>query len=181
MLRSVRLALAFALAFAVNAHAAPPPKRLTAAEAIKRYEGVYKHRFDNASVQGDQFVSEDILEIASYGTDKVYFRLHLEFFNAHLCDLYGIATYEDRAFVFRDPEADPDDPCTLRLRLGDEGVTLDDENGTCRSYYCGARGGFDQVTFPTKSRRTIRYMRLLRGSSEYQEAVESFEKAGPRE
>jgi hypothetical protein len=154
-----------------------PPAQLTAAEAIKRYEGVYKTRFSNSTVQGEKFESEDILEIASYAEDKVYFRLHLEFYNAHLCGLYGIATYEHGAFVFRDPSEDLESACVLTIRLGQDNVALEDADGGCRSYYCGARGAFSGESFPSKSRRPIGYMKRLKASHEYSEAVDNFKKA----
>jgi hypothetical protein len=73
-----------------------------------------------------------------------FFRLHLEFYNAHLCGLYGIATYEHGAFVFRDPSEDLESACVLTIRLGKDNVELEDADGGCRSYYSG-RAGLSRV------------------------------------
>jgi hypothetical protein len=146
-----------------------------AAAAIKKMEGVYKTRFANSTVHDEKFVSEDILEIVPYGADKIYFRLHLEFFNAHLCDIFGIATYEDGSFVFHGPGGVSEEPCKLTITSVDKSISIDDDGGNCRSYSCGARGGYHGAGFPIASRREIRYLKLLKASQEYAEAITEFE------
>jgi len=158
---------------------APQPSEKTrlakAAEAIKRIEGVYKTRFANSTVHDEKFLSEDILEIVSYDTDKIYFRLHLEFFNAHICDLFGIATYEEGSFVFHGPAGVSEEPCKLAISIADRSIKLDDAGGNCRQYSCGARGGYSGAGFPLSSRREIRYLKLVKASREYAEAITEFE------
>ncbi|MEA2165577.1 MAG: hypothetical protein QOK37_3704 [Thermoanaerobaculia bacterium] len=148
-----------------------------AAFAIKRIEGVYKTRFANSTVHQEKFESENILEIVSYTSDKIYFRVHLEFYNAHLCDLQGIALYEDGLFVFRSSDGPETESCTLAIHPGRNGVTLEDVGGNCKVASCGARGGYQGAGFPMSSRRAIRYLKRLRASKEYTETVAEFEKA----
>ncbi len=147
-----------------------------ASRAIAEYEGVYKKRFKNALVDGSKYDSEDILEIVRYGDDTVYFRTNLEFFNGHLCGLYGIAKYEDGAFLFTESKpmaATP--PCKLRIKLSKGEVVFLDEGGSCKNSFCGARGIFDGASFPYKAKRKIRYMERLKKSREYEEAVRDYE------
>jgi hypothetical protein len=139
-----------------------------ASRAISRCEGVYKTRFDNGTVSGEKFESEDILEIVRYSADKIYFRLELVFFNAHRCSVAGIAQYEDGVFTYR-RGADGAD-CVLKIHVNDKDIRFEDVDGECRKYYCGARGGFTSVKFPAKSRRRIRYMKRLLASREYASA-----------
>ena len=51
--------------------------------------------------------------------------------------------------------------------------------GNCRAYSCGARGGYHGAGFPIKSRRTIRYLKLVKASREFIEAVDEFQKDHP--
>ena len=145
-----------------------------AGRAIAEYEGVYRRRFKNALLDGTKYVSEDILEIVHYGEDRVYFRTHLEFFNGHLCGLYGIASYADGAFLFVEPKPMAGAaPCTLKITLSKTNVVLVDVGHSCKMF-CGVRGRFDGASFPYKARRTIRYVERLKNSRQYQEAVQEF-------
>jgi hypothetical protein len=149
----------------------------SAAETIKRIEGVYKNRFANSTVQDEHFESEDILEIVSYSANAIYFRVHLEFYNGHTCDLYGVAAYENSGFVFHGTSDVSDAICNLTIRAEGGNVTLDDVGSNCRTYSCGARGGYHDVSFPIKSRREIKYMKRLKASHEYAGAGADFEKS----
>ena len=148
-----------------------------AVATIKRIEGVYKTRFANSTVHDEHFTSENILEIVPYDGDKIYFRVHLEFYNAHLCDLVGIAVYEGGKFVFRIPNDVLADSCELAISQAGGDIVLEDVGGNCKTYSCGARGGFQGSGFPMKARREIKYMKLLKASHEYADAVADFEKA----
>src|SRR5258707_8606667 len=64
----------------VLAQSAPKRPDPIAVTAIKKIEGVYKTRFANSTVHDEHFTSENILEIVPYGGDKIYFRVHLEFY-----------------------------------------------------------------------------------------------------
>ena len=160
------------LLFSLNAFGLEKP-----ADTIKRIEGVYKHRFTNSTVRDEHFESEDILEIVSYSANAIYFRIHLEFYNGHTCDLHGIATSEKGGFVFHGTSDVSDGICTLTIYADGGDITLDDVGGNCRTYSCGARGGYHGVSFPIKSRREIKYMKRLKASHEYADAVADFEKA----
>jgi hypothetical protein len=151
-------------------------KMVSAAETIKRIEGVYKNRFANSTVQDEHFQSEDILEIVSYSANAIYFRVHLEFYNGHTCDLSGIAAYENGSFVFHGTSDVSDAICKLTIKADSGNVTLDDVGGNCRTYSCGARGGYHDVSFPIKSRRVIKYLKRLTASHEYADAAADYAK-----
>ncbi|MEA2235507.1 MAG: hypothetical protein QOC81_231 [Thermoanaerobaculia bacterium] len=151
-----------------------PIRIARAAAAIKRIEGVYKTRFVNSTVREEKFLSEDVLEIVPYAADKIYFRLHLEFFNGHTCDLFGIATYEDGSFVFHGPAGVSDEPCKLAISIAGRRIKLNDIGGNCRQYSCGVRGGYSGAGFPLTSRREIRYLKLIEASREFAEAIAEF-------
>jgi len=173
-IRIVIVAAILALSFGAALAAEPSTN---AGATIKGIEGVYKSRFANSTVQDEHFESEDILEIVSYGANAIYFRVHLEFYNGHTCDLYGIAAYENGSFVFHGKSDVSDAICNLTIRADGGNVKLDDVGGNCRTYSCGARGGYHDVSFPIKSRRVIKYMKRLQASHEYAEAAADFEKA----
>jgi hypothetical protein len=134
--------------------------------------GVYKVQFQNGLVGGEAYRSENILEIVQTGPATAYVRTHLEFYNGHLCAIWGIAHVEGGELVYRSkepayPAGAP--PCTLRVSVEGGQVRLED-NGTCKSW-CGARGAFGGTAFPTASRRPIRYLARLKASRLYAEAL----------
>lgn len=133
--------------------------------------GVYKTQFKNGLVSGETYTSENILEIVRLSPNAAYVRAHLEFYNGHLCAIHGVARDEGPELVYRTPSlSEPGaKPCTLRLAIKGKALSLAD-NGSC-SDFCGARGGFDGVTFSTASRRPIRYMTRLKASREFKDAV----------
>jgi hypothetical protein len=118
-------------------------------------------------------------------TGSVYIRLHLEFFNGHVCNFHGVATYEGGAFVYRRPRADRS-TCALSIRPGGAEVVIEDPGGSCKDLFCGARGGLGGTKFEVRSRRKIRYLKRLKASREFAEAVQQFTRlrstrpAGPR-
>ena len=128
---------------------------------------------------GEEYTAENILEIVKVSDDAIYFRTHLDFFNAHICDLWGIATLEEGKFVYREatgmPEPEPSE-CVLEIETTADEIKLNDLKGGCRILNCGARGAFDGIIFPMSKRRDIKYMDLLLNSEEYKEAVKEHEK-----
>jgi hypothetical protein len=154
----------------------------SAGEFLNKIAGVYKTRFQNGTVDGHKYMSEDILEITPYGDSAAYVRYHLEFFNGHVCDVSGIAEERGQELVYDELQPPRDkDHCRLTMHLsGDELVTEDkspqDGSSGCR-VYCGARGSFDGTKFPFSAKRSIRYMPRLLKSNEYQEAVKDYERA----
>jgi len=147
---------------------------------IRAIEGVYKHRFQNGTVQGDRYMSEDILEIVGVAPDAAYVRAHLEFYNGHICAISGVARVEGPDLVYRTPAHDAAGKpaeCALHVSPGKGVVSLADDF-SCRDY-CGARGMFGGAKFRTASRRPIRYMARLKASREFKAAMAEYGKAQP--
>jgi len=151
-----------------------------AAPALDEIAGVYKHRFANADVQGDKYTSEDILEIVPIAPSAAYFRVHLEFFNGHVCDLSGVANWRVDRLVYEGPKSVDGAPCQLTLAFSSGDVRIfEGENGACREQTCGARGGYgfnnhQDADFVAGERRPIQYMARLLASSEYREALTAY-------
>jgi hypothetical protein len=173
MIRRSSLA-ALVLALALPAVAAAPG--LPAALA-----GVYKHRFANADVQGDHYTSEDVLEIVPVSGDAAYVRLHLDFYNGHICDISGVARQAGQSLVYDGPADVDGKPCRLTLASRGDGVHIfEDESGSCRNQTCGARGGYgykadNPPDFTPAQRRSIRYLPRLLASTEYKAALAEYQ------
>lgn len=169
------------LALAAQAAAADP-----LGPPAKDIEGVYKHRFMNGVITpGEQpgekdtfYQAEDILEIVRHDEEHIYFRVRLNYYNGHMCSLYGMARYEGGSFVFREREQDSDggDRCTLTITPSKEAVMLNDRvspasGASCRSH-CGIRGSLSNISMPNKLRRPILYKDRILNSQEYKHAAE---------
>lgn len=145
-------------------------------------DGVWKHRFPNALVSGEKYQSEDILEVVPYQPGAAYFRLHLEFFNGHVCDLAGIGTREKDTLTYRAAPDDQGRQCVLTIRRANDGVRIsEDQTHACRDQSCGARGSYGihpnaEPDFAASERRPIRYLARLLASSEYAAAVDEYKK-----
>ena len=159
---------------ALEAHAAP------AHGLPALMSGVYKTRFQNGLIDGEKYASEDILEIVPYRDNAAYFRVHLEFYNGHECNISGIAEVAIDRLVYRGPTDPENGQCRLTLRPSSNGIHLyEAENGACRNGTCGARGGYGfkangSADFTLSSRRRIRYLSRLLASSEYAQAVKEY-------
>ncbi len=143
--------------------------------------GVYKHRFANGDVSGDKYVSEDVLELVPVSPTGVYVKTHLEFYNGHQCAIAGVADVDGDALVYTDrSDLASDARCVLTLRVSATRLTFEDPGGACRLMYCGARGSFDGHAVDRTARRTIRYLKLLKGSADYRRALAEHDAAaGP--
>jgi len=139
--------------------------------AIDDVTGVYKSRFNNGLVDGTTYKSEDVLEIVKVSPRQAYVRAHLEFYNGHVCDISGVAQLENGALVYRPHENLGKDKCELTLQRKGDKIVFGDKNFACKDMYCGARGSFNDESFPMSSRRSIRYMPRLRASSQYAAAM----------
>jgi hypothetical protein len=150
---------------------------------IDQIAGVYKKRFKNAfyvdASKGlmESCVAEDILEIVKVTENIIYFKFHLEFFNGHICSMFGIAYYiGNNAFLFKDEtfpfEDDEGRRCNLKIIVTAQNIELIDNYG-CRSSYCGTRGGINGQSFKRKTRRPIKYMKLLKSSADYQQSIKT--------
>jgi hypothetical protein len=141
---------------------------LAGAVEIDAIQGAYHHAFANGDVQGDKFQGEDVLEVVKLSADTAYIRLHLDFFNGHMCSLWGVADLEGDTLVYRSKTIPG---CELTLSFGADAVTFADRDGVCRQQNCGMRGGFNGARFETKNRRAIHYMDKLMASRQYKEAL----------
>lgn len=142
--------------------------------------GVYKHRFQNGTVQGEEYESENILEIAPTGSNLAYFRTHLEYFNGHSCDLWGMAEWRDNTLFYQEEETEGYSACRLQLQVKDGDILfMDDPEAPCRDNYCGSRGGFNGVEFKAGQKRQIRYMERLLRSEEFIAAKEAYDSRKP--
>jgi hypothetical protein len=137
--------------------------------------GVYKKSFQNGNIDGGKYQSEDILEIVKISPAAAYVRTHLEFFNGHICDIWGVAKLEGDALVYHGPTNSQGKPCLLSVKVKDGKVTLDDKDGACAIGTCGNRGMYNGTAFDLKKRRAIRYMDILVKSDQYKDAVDEFD------
>lgn len=155
---------------------------LTAAApiAIDSVGGVYKSRFNNGLVDGTTYKSEDVLEIVKVSQRQAYIRAHLEFYNGHICDVSGVAQLENGALVYRPHENLGKEKCELTLQRKGDKIVFGGRNFACKDMYCGARGSFNDESFPMSSRRAIRYMPRLLASSQYAAAIREQGLAVPR-
>jgi hypothetical protein len=95
----VRRHRAMSLAVACVVAAAPA---VAADIDIDKIAGVYKKQFRNGNISGDKYDSEDILEIVKTSPSTAYVKTHLEFFNGHVCNIYGVADVKGSALVYSD-------------------------------------------------------------------------------
>jgi len=146
-------------------------------DVVEHLKGVYKVRFRNGDVSGDEYMSENILEIAPYKAGSAYFRVHLEFYNGHMCALYGIARALGDRLTYSVSTGEPARVCRVEIAHVDGKVTLrDTAPGLPCKAFCGARGSM-QAEWPYAARRRIKYMKALLNSREHLEAVAAFEDA----
>jgi hypothetical protein len=153
---------------------AQPAPLVSVAPDLDQVGGVYRHHFANGDVSGDKFTSEDIFELVKLSPKTAYFRIHSEFYNGHVCDLWGVADLEADALTYHGPPDFEAHPCILKFTVNKDGVITNDVGGFCRVESCGERGGYGngaQVDYPFTARRTIRYTALILKSSEYASAV----------
>lgn len=155
-----------------------PPSTL-----INELQGVYKHRFQNGTINGKKYQSEDIVEIVPFDVTSIYIRTHIEFFNGHLCVLSGIAKYENGVFVYHSSEKaySTNLYCSLKVSQDQKNINLTDYDevnqvSTC-SYFCGVRGTFNNYSISKSSKRNIRYLDRLKASMQYKLAVEEYQKS----
>jgi hypothetical protein len=160
------LAAASALAVTVSTLA------LAANVNIDALAGVYKKAFPNGNIDGGKYQSEDILEIVKISPTTAYVRTHLEFFNGHVCNIWGVASAEGDALVYHGATNPQAKPCLLSVKAQGGKVTLDDKDGACAIGTCGNRGMYNGTAFDLKKHRAIRYMDVLVQSDQYKDAVD---------
>ncbi|OYY72648.1 hypothetical protein [Sphingomonas sp. 28-63-12] len=151
--------------------AAPDPATLLA--------GRYYEQFPNALVTGETYTGEDIVEIVPVAPRTAYVRFALDFYNGHSCSLAGVATADGEALVYRAaaPLVEDEQTCMLRIERNGDELRWSDE-GSCKAY-CGARGSFLHGAIPYRSKRPIRYLAKLKGSSAYRDAITEWRTGKP--
>lgn len=154
-----------------------PPATVGAApvpdDPVQSLAGRYSTHFRNGMVGGETYWSDDVAEIVPLTGTAAYIRVSLEFYNGHVCDIWGVGQAEGARLVYHDPT--PPTPataprCTLTLSRRGQALLIDDNEGTCKSY-CGMRGSLMNQTLPLASRRPITYLKRLRDSRNYQDAL----------
>jgi len=138
---------------------------------VSALAGRYSQGFANGMVDGTKYRSENIVEVVAVDASHAYVRLDLEFYNGHSCHVAGIAQATGAALTYVEPvDARSDDSrCRLTMRRSGAKLTWDDA-GTCKDY-CGARGSYTKGELPWASKRPIRYLARLKGSTEYRKAM----------
>ncbi|MES2987175.1 MAG: hypothetical protein V4808_04645 [Pseudomonadota bacterium] len=152
------------------------------ASPVNTLAGRYSKHFQNGLVDGSKYESDNVVEIVPVDATHAYFRADLQFFNGHQCGLSGIAKAVGNKLVYTEKEVPYEGGAACKLTISASGkyLLLDDGEGTCRSY-CGARGTFSNYRFiPLSSKRKISYMAKLKGSEEYQGAIDDW-KSGKTE
>jgi hypothetical protein len=139
---------------------------------IDNVAGVYKKTLKNGNIDGGKYQSEDILEIAKISPTTAYVRTHLEFFNGHICNIWGIAQVEGGALVYHGETNSQGNKCALSVKVAAGKITLEDKEGACAIGTCGNRGMYSGTAFELKQRRPIRYMDVLVKSDEYKDAID---------
>jgi hypothetical protein len=134
--------------------------------------GVYKKTFQNGNIDGGKYQSEDILEIVKISPTTAYVPTHLEFFNGHVCSIWGVAKVEGDRLVYHGETNSQGKPCLLSVKVQAGKVTLDDKDGACAIGTCGNRGMYNGTAFELKKRRAIRYMSVLMNSDQYKDAID---------
>ena len=149
-------------------HAATPP-----GTTVQAFAGRDSTQFRNGLGSGEEDWSDDVVEIVPVGERAAYIRVSLQFYNGHSCDIWGVGRAEGARLVYRDPNPPPLPTlphCTLSLSHHGPDLLIEDAENTCKSY-CGMRGSLMHQTLPLTSRRPITYMRRLRDSRNYREAM----------
>ena len=136
--------------------------------------GRYYRQFQDETVNGGKYVGQDIVEIVPVAPRAAYVRLHLDYYNGHICALSGVGQTRGGALVY-DDAARFGDHCILTVRRSGRSLVLDDSAGRC-SAYCGARGNLSDVRISYASKRSIRYLARLKSSRQYQDALAEWRK-----
>jgi hypothetical protein len=135
---------------------------------ISSIQGVYRNSFENGDITRQKFHGEDILEIVRITDKTAYIRTHLDFFNGHMCGIWGIADAVGTSLVYSSKNIAS---CRLTISFSMTDVTLSDLDGKCRIETCGSRGGYENAKFYLNQKTSIRYMPRILASTEYNSAT----------
>ncbi len=90
----------------------------------------------------------DCLSIWRFEDGALEFGIELNFDLDHSCSLHGQASpIGDNTWVHKRED------CTFELVFARDYIEIKDESGGCRETWCGARGHFDGIRFPTRHKR----------------------------
>jgi hypothetical protein len=100
---------------------------------LRKIAGVYKTRFPDGFVTGETYQGENILEIVQVSKTTVYFRIHIDAYNGHMCSVSGLAKTEADNLVFRSTTDYADSgPCVLTFGNDGTNITLHDPHSACK-------------------------------------------------
>jgi len=174
--------LAVFLATLIPVHFAPlrspAPNNTDAPSAA--IEGIYAETHAVRGVDGYSIPAEDLVEIVAYDPTHVFVQLVAHFDNGGSCSLYGIATLENRTFVYRTRQfLSHDEPtCTLTVESTPDTLRVTDRSegqtaGTCRAF-CGVRGNLSDFAVSRKRSIVRQDITRMKSSVEFAEAVGEF-------
>ena len=120
-----------------------------------------KDIFGNYSIQRDNFIlnpakgtkdpvkTEDCLTLKPSKGSTLHFTFNLVGANGHTCSMEGEAVFTGSAYQSVPDADDPDVPndCKLQIHIRRNTIALEDLDGACRQYFCGARARIDGVEF----------------------------------
>ena len=154
------------------------------ADPVQQLAGRFSEHFENSDVDGDNFWSDNIVEVVPVSTHAAYFRIHLEFYNGHECGIWGIAQTGGSGLRYQHAEQVYDfkakgmknTQCVLQISKQGDHLLLQelDPDSACKINYCGMRGSFDGITLPWNSHRPITYLQKLKASRQYQDTLKQW-------
>ncbi len=125
-----------------------------------------KDIFGNYLIQRDNFLyspdkgskepvkTEDCLTLKPSKGNSIHFSFNLVGANGHTCSMEGEAIFTGSAYQSVPDAGDADAPkdCKLLVHIKRNTVALEDIDGVCREYFCGARAAIDGVEFGRKQK-----------------------------
>jgi len=139
--------------------------------------GAYRFPLTIRTVDDGLVSQEDILEIVKESATRAYVRTRLHFDNGHVCVFWGIAEAKGSQLISHasaESEAAPRS-CTLVLKVESKDIVFDDLDHQCQPIWCGARGHFSGVKLKRSKRRSITYLKRIKESEQYRQAVREYE------
>ena len=127
--------------------------------------GVYKFT-DHGNGRDGEYRHENVLEIVKTSRNQAYIRAHLAFDEGRLCGVWGVATVEGDALVYR-PRRIAGGPCVLTLKKIGNHIVFGDAGDLCQMNFCGANTRLEGIGFALSSRQPLRYMKRLLASRQY--------------
>lgn len=134
------------------------PKPATVPDTIS---GVYTNAHHITVPNDAPAEGEEAGEVMDTATDKltierqkdgsIKFNAELVFSYYHVCNLQAVAKPIDGGYEYVQGDDIITQRCKLKIQVSDDAITFADPAMTCNDF-CGARGYFDQVSFPRSSK-----------------------------